>query len=335
MNDLFQSAVARDDFQRWLDLGTAPFAIWQGDKLLTTLSRLEKRPSVDYLYSVPAAKDNSISWNNNPQFCGVYDMRNNVLYLTKDSLSLLSNGKFPMVTDAGRSMAQEMSSRINERVENIIADDRNNLPIQELTSWQALRTLKDYQESMAKEKVLEMFFGGTEPDGRFHSGYVLNELPEAAFIAYIADPDGFIQTEAELHIKNHQEGFLLQFLKSDVLLAEYQALMQDTGSPIHRMKAITDAIKGCGAKTVTVTVQKDGQELTFKAAADSLMGHKNRYSTYDIPASDRREFERTFGRYSDYSAEDVTKITYGRNTIYEAPSVQAEEMEPMMQMGGM
>ena len=65
------------------------------------------------------------------------------------------------------------------------------------------------------------------------------------------------------------------------------------------------------------------------------MGHKNRYSTYDIPASDRREFERTFGRYSDYSAEDVTKITYGRNTIYEAPSVQAEEMEPMMQMGGM
>ena len=77
MNDLFQSAVARDDFQRWLDLGTAPFAIWQGDKLLTTLSRLEKRPSVDYLYSVPAAKDNSISWNNNPQFCGVYDMRNN------------------------------------------------------------------------------------------------------------------------------------------------------------------------------------------------------------------------------------------------------------------
>ena len=335
MNDLFQSTVGRDEFQQWLGLGTAPFTVWQGEKAVVTLSRLEKNPTVDYLYSVPAAKDNSISWNNNPQFCGVYDMRNNILYLTKDSLSLLSSGKFPMVTDAGRSMAQEMSSRINERVENIIADDRNNLPIQELTGWQALRTLKDYQESIAKEKVLEMFFGGTEPDGRFHSGYVLNELPEAAFIAYTADPDGFIQTEAELHIKNHQEGFLLQFLKSDVLLAESQALMQDTGSPIHRMKAITDAIKGCGAKTVTVTVQKDGQELTFKAAADSLMGHKNRYSTYDIPASDRREFERTFGRYSDYSAEDVTKITYGRNTIYEAPSVQAEEMEPMMQMGGM
>ena len=105
MNDLFRSTIARNDFQRWLGLGTAPLAICQGEKTTATLLRLEKNPSVDYLYSVPAAKDNSISWNNNPQFCGVYDMRNNVLYLTKDSLSLLSNGKFPMVTDAGRSMA--------------------------------------------------------------------------------------------------------------------------------------------------------------------------------------------------------------------------------------
>ena len=60
----------------------------------------------------------------------------------------------------------------------------------------------------------------------------------------ISDPELFVQTEAEQHIKNNQEKFLLQFLKNDALLAEYQALMQDTGNPIHRMKAITDAVKG-------------------------------------------------------------------------------------------
>ena len=109
------------------------------------------------------------------------------------------------------------------------------------------------------------------------------------------------------------------------------------------MKAITDAVKASGAKTVTVTIQKEGQELAFKAAVNSLTGHKNYYSAYDISASDRREFERLFGRHSDYTAEDITRITYGRNTIYEAPAVQAgeiaEEQEPtggpVLTMGGM
>lgn len=49
----------------------------------------------------------------------------------------------------------------------------------------------------------------------------------------------------------------------------------------------------------------------------------------------RRAFERVFGRQANYGPEDITKITYGRNTIYEAPPVQAEEMAEGMRMGGM
>lgn len=75
-------------------------------------------------------------------------------------------------------------------------------------------------------------------------------------MAWLQDPEGFIETEAEQYIKINQEKFLLQFLKDDALLAEYQALMQDTENPIHRMKAITEALKASGAKTVTVTVEK-------------------------------------------------------------------------------
>ena len=335
MKDLFQSTVSRDDFQRWLDLGTAPFTIWQGEKVLTTLSRLEKMPSVDYLYRVPAGKDNSISWDSDPLFCGVYDMRSKNLYLTRDSLRTLTGGTFPLVTDTGRSMAEEISGRINRRVEDIVANDRSNLPIGELTDWQAIRNLENYQKYGAKEGAVQQILSGQEPDGQFHSNYELSDLPEAAFIAYITDPELFIQAEAELHIKSNQETFLLQFLKTDALLAEYQALVQDTGSPIHRMKAITDAIEGCGAKTVSVTVQKDGQELTFKTAADYLTGHRNYYNTSGVAAPDRREFERLFGRYANYTAEDITKITYGRNTIYETPPVQSEELGSALQMGGM
>lgn len=154
-------------------------------------------------------------------------------------------------------------------------------------------------------------------------------------MAWLQDPEGFIETEAEQYIKINQEKFLLQFLKDDALLAEYQALMQDTENPIHRMKAITEALKASGAKTVTVTVEKDGKELTFKTAANSLTGHRNYYSTYDIPAQDRREFERLFGRSADYCAEDIIRITYGKKTLYEAPPIQAEDMAERIELGGM
>ena len=257
------------------------------------------------------------------------------MHLIGNSLRVLMDGKFPLVSEARPSIAGEMNDSINDRVESMIANDRNNLTIREIIGWQVSRDLEYYRDYGAKESAIRQIFSNEEPDEQFHSHYKLGDLPETAFIAYITDPELFVQTEAEVYVKSNQEKFLLQFLKNDALLSEYQALMQDTGNPIHRMKAITDAVRECGAKTVTVTVQKDGQELTFKAAADSLTGHRNYYSTTEIPAADRREFERLFGRYTDYNAEDITKITYGRNTIYEAPEAPAEEMGPTMQMGGM
>jgi len=86
MRDLFHSAIARNEFQRWLELGSAPFTIWQGEQALVTLSRLEKQRGVDYLYRISPAQDNSISWDSDMQFCGVYDMEHRALYLTQDSL---------------------------------------------------------------------------------------------------------------------------------------------------------------------------------------------------------------------------------------------------------
>lgn len=339
MKDLVQCAVGRDDFQRWLDLGHAPCTVWQGEMAAATLIRLEKSPSVDYLYQIAMERDNGISWNDSLTFCGVYDMQKGALYLSVDILPTLTEGKYPITTVVGSPITTELCGKINQRVEDIISNDRKNLPVQTITGYMAQRDLKYYQEYGAKEEAVRCLFDDRVPDGQFHSGYTLDTLPEAAFLAYIQDPEGFVQTEAEMYIKTNQEKFLLQLLENDALLLEYQALMQDAGNPIHRMKGITEAVKTSGAKTVTVTVQKDGQELAFKTAASSLTGHRNCYNTSDIPASDRREFERLFGRYSDYKAEDITRITYGRNTIYKAPAVQSEEMgeEPglTMEFGGM
>ena len=107
----------------------------------------------------------------------------------------------------------------------------------------------------------------------------------------------------------------------------YQMLSQDSDAPVYRMRAITDALQKSGAKTVNVTVQKDGVELTFKTSAESLKGLKSQYSTWYIAPSDRLQFRHLFGAGSDYSAEDIIRIAYGRSTLYEAPSAPAEDIE--------
>jgi len=333
--DLFLCSDIREDFQRWLGCGVGPLTISQRGTAAVILNSLPKTEEIDYLYCA-AAESGGVTWDNDLKFFGVYDHRCGSLYMTLDSLrtSAVKDMVAPVEADA-MTMDEIINAAVNQRVESIIANDRNNLPLAELTSTMALHDLKEYQLCGAKEKAVDLFFSGNEPDGQFHSGFAMKYPWEAAFIAYITDPEMFIQDEAEMYIKTHREKLLLEFLKNDALLAEYQALMQNTDAPVHRMKAITDAVKSCGAKTVAVTIRKGGTELTFKTDASRLTGSRPSYSTCDIFAPDRREFERLFGRRASYCAEDITKITYGRNTIYEAPPVQTEEMGPAMQMGGM
>lgn len=144
---------------------------------------------------------------------------------------------------------------------------------------------------------------------------------------YLKSPEDYIKTTAEQYMRDNQEEFLAQFLKKDALLAEYQMLSQDSDAPVYRMRAITDALQKSGAKAVNVTVQKDGVELTFKTSAESLKGLKSQYSTWYIAPSDRLQFRHLFGAGSDYSAEDIIRIAYGRSTLYEAPSAPAEDIE--------
>ena len=251
-------------------------------------------------------------------FSGVYDTAGRALYLTREALNLLAGGSSPLVAEVGGSMRKEICDKINQRVEDTISGDRNNFPIREIAGEMPRRRIKYYQEHGARQDAIRMLFDNETPDGKFHSDYDMDYLPEDGFLAYIEDPGGFVQAKAEDYIKANQETFLMQFLENDSLAAEYQALMRDAGDPVHKMKAITDAIKASGARTVTVSIRKDGKELTFKAEAYSLAGHQTYYSAYHIQAQDRRKFKALFGKHADYDAKDVVRIAYGRKTIYEA-----------------
>lgn len=330
MDDLTQCSATRGDFRDWLKSGDKPFEIVTDGKAATKIIRITKESSqADYLYR----SQGEISWNIGLTFCGVYDARSDALYLAGDLTKLLTKGPAPIAKERSHSIKEVIAGKINQQVEAVIANDRKNLPTRKTLRWKAANELGEYLSCGAKQEALHRFINSDKPDGLIHSGFTMDELPEAAFMAYLQDPEVFVQAEAEQYIQSQQEDLLLQFLKNDALLAEYQTLEQDTASPIHRMRDITAAVNSCGGKTVAVTIQKAGKELTFKMDAEGLWGYHSSYSSFHIAAPDRRKFERLFGRNADYSPEDVIRITYGRNTIYEAAPVQAEG--PAQNTGGM
>ena len=51
---------------------------------------------------------------------------------------------------------------------------------------------------------------------------------------------------------------------NDVELAEYQALVDDTDNPVHIVKKIMAAMNTTSAKTVNVTICKDGEEFSLR-----------------------------------------------------------------------
>ena len=333
--------IPREEFLEWLDSGgTAPLQISRGKNQdnFTTIISLPKTEEINYLfcdtnYSIPG-----IHQNDDFSFCGLYLRQDHSLRLADYRLACAVDGLAKIERMDSDDLRRYFCKQVNRRVEELIADGRQNLTITELGSKETKRRLDHYQQYGAKEDAIRAFFSEETPDFRFHSDYKLNGWSEDFMLTCLQSPDTVIEVEAEQYVQGHQEQLLLTFLENDALRDEYSALVLDEDNPIHRMKAITDAVRASGAKTVTVTVVKPEGELTFKTAARSLIGHRNYYSSFDIPFQSRREYERLFGRHSDYHAEDITRITYGRNTIYEAPPDQTEELEldegPTMTMGG-
>ncbi len=341
MKDLVQCTVTRRHLQHWLVRGPASLMLQDlDDRPVCPLVKMNQSPGIDYLYHVPL-QNGTITWGRAPAFIGVYKLTNggnSTLYLTPEfaGSSICQQAELVSPDWKGRpTMKEEISQRVGQYIDNVIANDRHNLTVRELTSWPELMEYKDYLAGGAKTDAEEKVFCGDEPDGQFRHGYAMEQLPEDTFLAYLRSPKDLVKAEAEQYMLVNQEDFLLQFLKKEALMAEYRTLMQDPDNPLHRMREISQAVKASGAKTASVTIQRDGKELAFKAEAHSLMGQRGFYNASYIAAPDRRKFEQEFGRSWDYSPEEIMRITYGRNTIYEAPPDQTEAMADGIEMGGM
>ena len=327
-----ETKLTRPELWAWLDQKNDPVLIAEQGKGTSIVVKVPKRPEIDYLFGFDASYG-GIDWRDSLRFCGLYGRQKKSLYFADSPLADLAEGLTEVERMDFQQLTKYIETQVNQVVEGAIENDRNRLRVKELRDPNIVSRLNYYQRYTAETDAIKKFFQRDPEPIQFHSDYQMWDMTEEKLLAYVQYPDTFIRDTAEAYTQRSQEKLLLQFLENDSMEKKYQAFLRNDRHPIHQMRDITEAVEACGGKTVSVTVQKDGKELTFKTSARSLKGYHDTYDLYDAPSADHRRFEEVFGICQKYCAEDIVRITYGRNTIYEAPQVQ--KMECGMRMRGM
>jgi hypothetical protein len=282
--------------------------------------KIRKSDDFDYLYCQRIYLAAGVQRGGKFEYSGIYFKRDGLLYDSHELWGLYDSAD----TRNKNGLKESLKYTVCKAVEAAINNDRRNLRITELTDERELREITEYfPKYSAPSKAREAYLSGDYDDGGYHYNFICNynspEWTEDSLLEYILDPQKYAENEAEAYIERTQELILADFLKADMIEIEYQKILDNPDNSAHSVKRIIRAIKDTPAKTVTVSIHKDDIELTFKAEADQFRKDCiSNYSDYDIVASDRREFQRIFGRNAHFTPEEIIKIEYARNVLYQA-----------------
>jgi hypothetical protein len=302
-----------DQFNAWLAGPEGGAFIFSMHNSHTAVIRVPKGVYFEYLYFQRNFNSSGMERGDSFQYGGIFCKRDGQVYDRQHGISEL--------VEVGRGVTKlydRLEADVRGAVEAAIGGDRRNLRVKELTDQCKIEHLEHFEKYGAASNARERFLRDTDDAFAYRCSYAPPPWTEDSLLAYILDPEGYAASEAGAYIENCQEAMLYEFLTNDALAAEYCAIVENPRNQAHRVKAIMRAMSTTAAKTVRVTIRKDGQELTFKAEADQFRRDcGSYYSSWRIEAAGRRDFERLFGR-GDYGPEHITRIEYGKAVLYES-----------------
>lgn len=317
----------KDRFRAWLDGNDyKPFVIGKnnGGNLYVKIPRGD---DFDYLFEDYLESDLNVDRQIKLKYCGIYHKSEHKLY---DARGWFKTIDPTLEADHGLSnMADDVQDKVRELIENRLQNDIHNLDVQTISTKRLRQDLQYAEQYGASEKARKLFLLHAEPDDvRFECEYEFGILTDTFLLAYLSDSETFCHDQAMAYWAEHQEDMCLQFMINDVVRNELAELNALDDSPLHRIREISEAVTDVSASTVSVTIYKDGNELTFRSDASQLRCDPgNHYSLWFLPAKDRAAFRSLFGPGADFSPEDITQITYYGKTVYEASPFEPQEDE--------
>ena len=309
-----------EKFKKWLESSsTQPFTSRTDGLYDCVFIKVRKSASFDYIFCQKNWKESSLA-TDDFKFAGAYCLKDKKIYLASYDLirRMGSNEELSARTD--EMLKKQMVQKVREKVESVINNDRSNLKITELSDTWNIMDLENAKSYRAANKARAHFLADEPFDslGTFRCEYSFEEWQGDNVLRYILGPDEFAEDEANTYINEHQEDMLFRFMYNDLLAKEYEAIVSNPTNPVHTVKKIMTAVNRVDAKTVNVTILKDGREFTFKTNTDPLRRDcTSDYPDWHMAAADRRLYKSIFGS-KNYTPQDIVRITYGRKVLYEA-----------------
>ncbi|MCL2194355.1 MAG: hypothetical protein FWB76_00170 [Oscillospiraceae bacterium] len=313
--------MLHEQFMTWLAAPPGePFAYLEGN-ISCTIIRVAKNADFDYLYYQRNHQSHSIQRGEDFQYVGIHCKADKQIYDADYSIRMLGDEQTLLRLGADR-LQNRANEEICRAVQALVGNDRSKLKVQELTNERLKHDHALYEQYRAHADAREAFLADAGDEAfAYRCTTQLPNWTEESFLAYVLDPQDFVARAAADYAANHQERILYQFMCNSAKAKEYIAICGNPRHPAHSVKRIMQAVLDSPAKTVRVTIRKNGKELTVKADAHEFRRDcTSSYSTWRIAAADRREYERLFG-YVDYKPQDIVRIEYGRAVLYEAEDV--------------
>ena len=133
MNKPSKNMIPQEDFFAWLREGTKPLQFVGNTKSCTTFVKLPHGENTAYLFSATHYMGTyigpEIRWNKPFEFCGMYFPETQTLRLTEFDLARAIDHLEADEMKSVEHWCGHISQSVNERIEQKIANDRNNLSI--------------------------------------------------------------------------------------------------------------------------------------------------------------------------------------------------------------
>ena len=307
-----------EQFMSWLASGEHSPCCLTNKGTHFVIVRVRKSSCFDYLFLQSSYREQEIQRGDALKYAGIYSKLDGLIYDGRYDLKELTDGE-TMLTRCAGALSDKLKLAVRELVEKSVGNDRSSLAVTELTDSRLLSSLDYAQRHGAKDEARKRYLDTVDFEPLAYAcQYEPDHWTDETLLDFIADPEAYAEKEAAAYLTAQQEQILYSFLHDDLVQAEYDALLADNADPVHCVKRIMAAMRSTDAKTVNVTVCKDGTELTFKTEAQPLRCDcTSYYSTWNIVAADRRRFEQAFGRHADYTPAEILRITYSRSVLYD------------------
>lgn len=265
---------------------------------------------IDILYMYSYIRDGKIPLHREPEYQGLYKRDTKELYdVGYDIHEVIKD--LDIVGHGSANIRDEIEEMVRKLVEEKVATYIATITDTKLTKEQR-ESIREDAWDIAKGKYLKDEDAGREYECGFTEEHYVEHLMD-----FITDKEATAKMIADEHHKNNKDRIPEKVIRQRYVKEELVKFNNGENKHYLAMKQIIKGIPNT-CKSVNVTVEKDGAELTFKYEARFLRTDCGTcYYAFYIPAPERRKFEELYGRHAEFGPLDIKQITYGKKVLYE------------------